>query len=160
VLLVDAMKAWDVTDGILTNFFSCLGENAYVIHQDFGNSFTPWIHLVSYRLRECLVPVVDIARSETVVFKLVKPVEYSPGGLRAERESFDDREVSHAFEHSLWITRAEKHSGIHAARAMLSVYDGDMDRAETYIRQTESAGVLHEHHAAAIRVAIKEFEDE
>lgn len=155
LLLVDAMKSWELTDAILRGFYPDLLEGAgHVIHQDFSNAFTPWIHLTTYRLREHLTPTVDVVRSETMVFALGRSLRDEPELLRASRADFDDAEVDRAFRHSLAITRADKHSGIHAARAMLAYFDGDLERARVYVEHTEGTGELDRFHADAVRRAM------
>jgi hypothetical protein len=70
------------------------------------------------------------------------------------RSSFDETEVREAFEHSLQITRPEKHSGIYAASAMLLVYDGAIAEATERLQLLESQRRLSEYHADAVRGAI------
>lgn len=156
VLLVDAMKSWEVTDHIASEFFRPLAEGAgHVIHQDFGNCFTPWIHLLTYRLRRHVVTVNDIPDSETVVFKLVHSLSGVTDELDVSRDAFDDSEIEEAFAHSLRITRSDKHSGINAARVMLLVYDGDVEQAEHRLGVFVRAGKLSTYHAEVLRGALK-----
>ena len=155
VLLVDAMKSWEVTDHISSEFFGALTEGrGHVIHQDFSNCFTPWIHLLTYRLREYLVPVQDVPGSETVVFKLTRALADPSNLPRVDRASFDAREIDDAFAHSMRITRGDKHSGITAASVMLLIYDGDIERAEDRLRTCLAAGRFSDYHAAALRGAL------
>jgi hypothetical protein len=155
ILLVDAMKSWDVTQHILREFFgNVIPGGGYVIHQDFSNCWTPWIHLTSHRLRDHLVPVHDIPRSETVVFRLGRAFGVHEDVLAVDRASFDDKGVSDAFAHSLRITQPEKHSGIHAAHAILMVYDGDLTRARELLDSLQRKGQLSSFHANAVRLAI------
>jgi hypothetical protein len=154
VLLVDAMKAWDVTYHILSQFYGSLVSDAYVIHQDFSNCFTPWIHLVSYRYREHLVPVLDVPRAETMVFRVARPFDGS-AELGLTRDDFDGDEVEAAFEHSLRVTGREKHSGIRAARLIALVYDDDLASAQQRLRADVAAGRLNPFHAQAVRGAIE-----
>jgi hypothetical protein len=157
VLLVDAMKSWALTSNILPQFFAPLVPgNGHVIHQDFSNCWTPWIHLVSYRLREHLVPVQDVPDSETVVFRLVHTFDDPKNDLNLTRASFEDSEVDEAFAYSLRITRREKHSGIHAAHLVLLVYDGDLTKAEEIFGRLDREGKLNEQHTAAVRDALEE----
>jgi hypothetical protein len=159
LLLIDAMKSWELTHHILTRFCrSLIPGQAHVIHQDFGHCYTPWIHLTSYRLRDYLVPVQDVVRSDTVVFRVTRSLDDAPAALELTRASFDEREVGQAFEHSLRITASEKHSGIQAARAMLLVYDGDTSAAAHLLHDLESRHRLSDHDASAVRSAIEQAE--
>lgn len=156
LLLVDAMKSWEVTRHVVTDFFpSLLPQAGYVIHQDFGNCWTPWIHLVSFRLRDWLVPVNDISGSECVVFRLTRPFEESVDQFHWNREAFGEEEVEEAFAHSLSITRPEKHSAVHGARAVLLVYDGKLAEASELLSNQERRGILNPHDAEQVRGAIR-----
>lgn len=156
LLLVDAMKSWPLAQHIVEHFYpALLPGQGFVIHQDFGHCFTPWIHLVSYRLRDALVMTQDVPRSETAVFRAARPVEISdPSAFR--REAFDDQEVDEAFEYCLSITGDEKHSGIRAARVMLDVYDRRLDEAEERVGRLRSQGLVGPYHADAVTGALKD----
>jgi hypothetical protein len=129
-------------------------RTGHVIHQDFSHCFTPWMHLISYRLRKHLRPVRDVARSETVVFRLERPFDESQTGGRKTRSSFEEPEVEEAFAHSFRITPAAKHSGIHAARVMLLIDDGRIAEAEELSRRLAAQRRLTRSHAQAISGAI------
>ena len=46
-LLVDAMKGWDLANAIVRDFYpSLIPLQSLVFPHDFGNYFTPWIHLI------------------------------------------------------------------------------------------------------------------
>jgi hypothetical protein len=157
LLVVDAMKSWELAEHVVRGFFGRLlpGE-AHVVHQDFAHCYTPWIHLLTYRLRDHMRPAVDVEGSETVVFFVSGPVGEVVGDLPLGRDSFDDLEVQAAFAHSLAITRPEKHSSIHAARVMLHVYDGELFAARRHLRRLERRGQLSELDARSLRQAITE----
>lgn len=159
LLLVDAMKSWTVSRCILTSFFRWLIPGGYVIHQDFANCWTPWIHLTGYRLREHLVPVQDVPQSETVVFKVVNSMELEEAGFDLSRRDFDESEISRGFEYSLRIAGREKHSGIYAAWAMIFVYDGDLVTARRMLEALERQGRVNAFHADALRGAIERGQD-
>jgi hypothetical protein len=154
LLLIDAMKSWELAWHILNKFIVAIAERGYLIHQDFSNCFTPWIHLMMYRLREHAIPVNDVTRSETVVFRIDRLPAGDPELLDLNRASFDSGEVARAFDHSLRITRTDKHSGIRAARVMLLIYDGELAAARDELRRLQSAGRLIEWHAVTLDAAI------
>jgi len=152
VLLVDAMKSWSLAQRIVTEFYPALVPGAaFVIHQDFCNAYTPWIHLSTYRLREHLTRVLDVPDSETVVFKLDRTLAGEPDVLELSRASFDRDEIDRAFAHSLSIADGSKHSGIRASHVMLHVYDGDLDLAQTTLTQYERAAQIDPYHARVLR---------
>jgi hypothetical protein len=157
LLLVDAMKSWDLASHIVENFYTAMAPTAgYIIHQDYAHCFTPWIHLVSYRLRECFAPTADVLGSETVAFRLLRGVP-SLAARSLARETFRSDEVDAAFDYSLSITKSDKHSGIRAARIMLLVYDGDLDRAMSDLRRSEQDHLLNPFHVSAVQNAISEL---
>ena len=153
LLLVDAMKSWELSRQIVAEFYPQLLPGGYLIHQDFGHCFTPWIHLVSYRLRDQFVLTQDIPGSETAVLKAVRPVTVQdPAELR--RESFDDCEVEAAFAHSVSISSEAMHSGVRAARAMLYVYDGRLDEATQLLNRLRGGGLVSGYHFSVVSRAI------
>ncbi len=155
LLLVDAMKSWELCTAITGGFFGAMAPgHGHVIHQDFGHCYTPWIHLVGYRLRAHLVPVVDVPHSETVVFRVTRPFELSGNDAELRREAFDDAEIAAAFAYSLQIARPEKHSGIHAANVMLHVFDGDLERAAALADRLARDGRLSAFHRGAVAGAL------
>jgi hypothetical protein len=142
------MKSWDLSSRVVSQFYpSLLPVHGYVLHQDFASWYTPWIHLISYRLRDYLVPAVDIARSESVVFRLVQPL---PPDLDLTRASLDEHEIELAFAHSLAITRPEKHSGIRAASVMMAHHDGDTARGLRTAQSLAERGLLNEYHTCIL----------
>jgi hypothetical protein len=151
ILLVDAMKSWSLAEHITATFFGALQtRTAFVIHQDFANAYTPWIHLLAYRLRGQLEVSEDIPRSETVVFRLIRPLDAS-GLLDFCREGFEAREIERAYEHSLAITDPSKHGGIRASRVMLHIYDHDVEAANHLLERFERRREIDEARARALR---------
>jgi hypothetical protein len=151
VLLVDAMKSWSLAERIVTEFYPALVPAAgFVLHQDFSNAYTPWIHLSTYRLRGHLIPVVDIPDSEAVVFEVGPRGLDEPGLLELSRGSFDRHEIDLAFAHSLGIADAAKHSGIRASSVMLNIYDGDFELARATLGAYERTGEIEPHHALVL----------
>jgi hypothetical protein len=161
LLLVDAMKNWELTHHIIKSFYpSLMPDTGFVIHQDFGHCFTPWIHLVSFRLRDFLVPVVDVARSETVVFEVVRPLADVVSSTPFDRASFRDVEVEAAFAHSLRITRPEKHSGIRAAQVVLLLTDGRVDEARQRLTALRDRNELSPFHLTAVHNAFHDIAED
>jgi hypothetical protein len=155
LLLVDAMKSWDLASHILRSFYpALLPTRGYLIHQDFSHCFTPWIPLTSYRLLDYLDPVTDIPRSESVVFRLSGPVP--PLELHLTRASFEESEIEEAFRYWLHTTLPEKHSGLRAARVLLALYDGDAERADWMRGSLSGRGLLGDHHAETLKIVIEQ----
>ena len=153
LLLVDAMKSWDLSTHILRHFYPALAPGASrLIHQDFSHCFAPWIPLISYRLLGYLTPVADIPGSESLVFRLVRPLPAEE--LNLTRSSFDEREIDQAFEYWLGRTVPEKHSGLRSARVLLAHYDGDAERADSMRRSLAGRQLLSEVHRTKLEVIL------
>jgi hypothetical protein len=160
LLLIDAMKSWRLAEHIVRVFFRALiPDVGHVLHQDYAHRYTPWINLLSYRLRDCLVPVLDVARSETVVFRVVGTPSDVVRDIPLSRESFTDREIDCAFEYSLSITRPDKHSAIRTARVILQIRDGDLAGAHDRVRLLEKKAQVSEDDALLLQKAISEAQN-
>jgi hypothetical protein len=90
-----------------------------------------------------------------MVFRLERPFDAREMSRRMTRSSFEEAEVEAAFAHSLRVTPAAAHSGIHAARVMLLVYDGEIDRARELSRRLAGERGLTPTHARAVGSAIE-----
>lgn len=151
LLLVDAMKSWSLAGRIAAEFYpAVIPDSGVIIHQDFANAYTPWIHLSTYRMRDCLVPAVDVPGSETVVFRLVRGFADDGGVGEESRDAFGDEEVDRAFAHSLSITEPAKHLGIRAASVMMRIYDGDFERAAAMLDSFSRTGGIDPGRASAL----------
>lgn len=159
LLLVDAMKSHELAERIVLRFYGALTVGkGYIIHQDYGNGYTPWIHLVSYRFRHQLVAIQDVERSETMVFRVAAPLDDQLHAHNFDRASFNDAEVREAFEYSLRITSPEKHSGIHASNVMLWVHDGRLEEARALLRSLEDRRAISAFHLQGVTEALERVE--
>jgi hypothetical protein len=150
LLLVDAMKSWELTGHLMRRFYPCLSAGCgYLIHQDFSHYFTPWIPLTAFRLLDHLEPVKDIPRSESMVFRVRRPLDEEDVDLT--RASFGETEIDEAFAYWLGATLPEKHSGLRTARILLAHADGDSERADHLRRSLGERGLLGQDHALKLR---------
>ena len=137
-LLVDAMKAPETASAILRGFFShLLPGRSYVAHQDFAHCYTPWIHLITFRLRDYFSVAADVPGSGTTVFRCEK--ELLPKDLEMDLSlpSFSAAEIEAAFDYSLGLMTDEKKPNIIAAKAMAYRERGDITRAREIVTQTQ-----------------------
>jgi hypothetical protein len=129
-LLIDAMKSWQLAHGILCGFFHALVPGrGLVMHQDFAHFATYWIHLLNFRLRNCLELEYEIPWASGVVFRLVAPV---PDELLRRQLSIDDfetDEIEEAFEYALALVSDRKRPEVAAAQIMALAEKGELDRA-------------------------------
>jgi len=144
-LVVDAMKSWPLASNIVSGFFVALiPGQSLVFHQDFAHWYTPWIHLLQYRLRDSFELAYDIPRSDGAVFRLIRPL---PPGLLSgayDYDAFDAPEVEAAFDYSLRLSRPEKHPNIRAAKAKLFLEVGDRERAGAELARCRAEGISFE----------------
>lgn len=153
LLLVDAMKSWNLTTHILRHFCpSLLPIDGYLIHQYSSHCFTPWIPLVSFRLLDHLRPVRDIPGSESFVFRLMRPVPSRD--LNLTRSSFDEPEIDQAFQYWLSATPPAMHSGLRTARILLAHYDGDTKRARAMRRSLCERDLIGEFHQSTLQAVV------
>jgi hypothetical protein len=132
-LLVDVMKSSDVAESIARNFFGFLiPGRSYIAHQDFAHSWTSWIHLLQFRLRDSFALAADIPKSGTVVFRYRK--QFSPetvGDLSMTSVAVE--EIDAAFDYSLNLVSDDKKPNVVAAKAMAYLHRGDVDRAREVV---------------------------
>jgi hypothetical protein len=141
-LLIDAMKTWKVTEGIVKHFYPPLIPNeSIVLQQDFAHYYTSWIHLLQYRFRDHFALHHDVPRSASTVFRYLDPI---PEELLIQPFSFDafgDDEIDAAFDLSLETVREEKRHEVAAAKVMTFIHMGDEDRARATLEQFLKTGI-------------------
>jgi hypothetical protein len=132
-LLVDVMKSSDVAESVARNFFGFLVPGkSYVAHQDFAHSWTSWIHLLQFRLRDSFAVAADLPGSGTVVFRYRK--QFSPEAVGdLSMTSVAVEEIEAAFDYSLGLVSDSKKPNVVAAKAMAYLHCGDVDRARAVV---------------------------
>lgn len=132
-LLVDVMKSSEVAEAIARSFFCFLVPGkSYVAHQDFAHSWTSWIHLLQFRLRDSFTVAADIPKSGTVVFRYRK--QFPPQAVGdLSMTSVAVEEIDAAFDYSLGLVSDDKKPNVVAAKAMAYLHRGDIDRAREVV---------------------------
>ncbi len=128
-LLVDAMKNWELSNAIARDFYPHLLPGSLVLHQDFAHWLVPWIHVIQWKLRDHFELFEDVPRSQSVVFKVTRPI---PAGLVAGGFGYEDvtgDELDEAFSYFLAQVSAEKRSNVAAAKVMWFVHQNKLDDA-------------------------------
>lgn len=118
ILLVDAMKSETLAKAIATHFFPHLPAGAILIHQDFKHFYTPWIHILQYRLRSFCRLLQSVPIGGTVAFTISEPI---PAGAIQHATDFaaaTDQEADTAFEHSLEQVEEAGRPSVAAAHLM------------------------------------------
>ena len=115
------MKSWKTAQYIVEHFYpSLLPEKSLLLHQDFKNYYTSWIHLIQYRLRDYFTFEMDIPKSNSVVFRVIKPLDCDLKWC-ADLKSFSSHEVDEAFDYSISLVGG-KPLNIAAAKVMYFVH--------------------------------------
>jgi hypothetical protein len=144
MLVVDVMKSWDLANCVARDFYpSLIPGLSYVFHQDYCHYYTPWIHLMQYRLRDHFERVAGPPDSSTEVFRHTRP--FTAESLRRSLSfaDFSPAEIEAAFEYSLsqldggpeWRRQAVK-----AAEVMVSVHQNDFARARRELSALAASG--------------------
>lgn len=129
-LLVDAMKGWDLAASIARDFYPSLIEGrSLVFHQDFAHHFTPWIHLVQWRLRDHFEFVDEVPRSQSVTFKCIKAINAKDVDVEWGFDNFSNSDVDAAFEYSMSFVSNEKLANVAAAKVMWFIHQDKLDHA-------------------------------
>jgi hypothetical protein len=134
-LFIDAMKSPDVATAIASNFFPHLvPAQSYIAHEDFPHCFTPWIHFLTFRLRDHFSLVADLPRSS--LFRLDREIE--PQALAGDLSptAVSSAEIEAAFDYSLSLVADDKKANVIGAKAMAYFARGEFTRAQEIIIQS------------------------
>jgi hypothetical protein len=136
-VLIDAMKTAETASAILRAFFPHLLPGiSYVAHQDFAHCYTPWIHLIAFRLRDYFSPAADVPASGTTVFRCEKELSPSSVDMNVAFSASAAEEIEAAFDYSLSLVPDEKKGNIIAAKAMAYRERGELARARQILAET------------------------
>jgi Methyltransferase domain len=134
-LFIDAMKSPEVAAAIASNFFPHLvPAKGYVAHQDFPHCFTPWIHFLTFRLRDYFSFVADLPQSS--LFRLEREIE--PQALAGDLSpaAVSPAEIEAAFDHSISLVGHDKKANVIAAKAVAYVERGEFTRAHEIVTRS------------------------
>ncbi len=129
LLLVDAMKSFEVAGQIARTFYPALLPGAIVIHQDFKHYYTSWIHLLQYRLRDRFQFLRNVPDGGTVAFTVTSPIPADEVWTKSDLETVSDDEIEEAFDYSMGLLPSDQIVNIAAAHVMLYHHLGRGDRA-------------------------------
>jgi pentatricopeptide repeat protein len=150
-LLIDAMKTWELANGIVRHFYPALiPQSGMILHQDFAHHFAPWIHLLQWKFRECFEFVEEIPRSSSLVFKLTKPIPAEFLTATYSFDSFSDEEVNEAFDYSIKLVSSEKLPNVAAAKVMWYIHQKKFEKARAVWQELLAQGVPPEGHMLVV----------
>lgn len=141
LLLVDAMKSEELARSIARNFFPFLIKDAFVIHQDFKHHYTPWIHLLMYRLKDYFEFFHEVENGGTVAFRLVNKIPLNVIEQMTINLCFgvQNSELDEAFVHSMNLVSENGKLSVAAAHIAHYVHSGQKELARellTYYKET------------------------
>ena len=123
ILVIDAMKDEETAKAITGNFFPWLVEGeSLVFQQDFAHFYTPWIHLIWWRLRDHLELIEDLPESDGSMYRYVREIPRERYFEILDFNAADDAEWAHAFANSRRLVRPENLHKVAAAEVMRFVH--------------------------------------
>lgn len=149
-ILIDCMKRIEVASNVSRTFFpSLLPGASYIAHQDYLHFFHSWIHVLMYRLRDAIKPILTIPGSSTIVFKSLRKIEDEDLHFPRSFDQISAREIDDAFDWNLGFIDPEMHDSIAAAKVSAFVHKGEMETAGRLYRDYVAgpyAGSAHFEH--------------
>lgn len=125
-LLVDASKSWELCEFIGRVFHPrLLVDDSFIFEQDFKHCYTPWVHMLNYRLRSALRPVSELAGTCSFVFKPIRPIDPAMIPSAQEMKDVGKDELDEAYRYSLSLVRdgmAWERANVMAAKVMFYVH--------------------------------------
>ncbi|HSM51248.1 MAG TPA: hypothetical protein VLA75_07605 [Thermoanaerobaculia bacterium] len=141
-LFNDAAKSWALANALLRSFYPALTPgSSLLVEQDFAHFFTPWVHLIHWRLREAFEPVVHVPFSGSMVFRVRRQVAHPTGSRDLGFADFGEEEIEAAFARSLALVEPPMRPNVWAARVMLEVHRGDRHRARALLQEAGRRGL-------------------
>lgn len=142
-LSIDAMKDVWTTGAIIKMFFRYLiPGRSLVFQQDFAHYYTPWVHLVQWRLRHHFSLVEDVPESGGILFHYNEKIPPGKYDALLDFANVSDEEWQAAFAYSRSITLPEKLEKLAAAEVMRFVHENRGADAVTLTRKYEEQGII------------------
>jgi hypothetical protein len=134
-LFIDAMKSPEVATAIASEFFPHLvPAKSYVAHQDFPHCFTPWVHFLTFRLRDHFSFIADLPQSS--LFRLEREIEPEILASDLSPTALSHAEIEAAFDYSMSLVSDDKKANVIAAKAMAYAARKEFTRAHEIVTQS------------------------
>jgi hypothetical protein len=142
LLFQDASKSWELANATLRHFYPHLepGRSVFV-EQDFAHYYTPWVHLIHWRLRDQVEPLLHVPWSSSMAFRPRTRLAHPAGGRDLGFADFDAEEIAAAFERSLSLVEPGMRPNVWASRVMLEIHRGDFARARELAAEAPRRGL-------------------
>ena len=134
-LFIDAMKSPEVATAIASEFFPHLvPAKSHVAHQDFPHCFTPWVHFLTFRLRDHFSFIADLPQSS--LFRLEREIEPEILASDLSPTALSHAEIEAAFDYSMSLVSDDKKANVIAAKAMAYAARKEFTRAHEIVTQS------------------------
>ena len=141
ILLVDAMKSAKLAQAIARNFFPSLTANAALIQQDYKHYYTPWIHVLHYRLRTYCTFTCSVPQSGTVSFRVNKPIPCRDIEEAVRFGVLTDDELEAAIGYSLSLIGEDAKENVAAAHVMHYLHVDQPEKAGRVLARYAAQGM-------------------
>jgi len=128
LLLIDAMKSFEVAQQVARSFYPALLPGAVVIHQDFKHFYTAWIHVLQYRFRSRFQFLRSVPEGGTVAFTVSSVIPGDEARAKSDLGTILDDEIEDAFRYSMGLIPAGEAANVAAAHVMLYHHLGRYER--------------------------------
>ena len=143
-LLVDANKSWALCEFIGRRFYPhLLAGSSYIFEQDFKHYYTPWVHILGYRLRSVLLPYCEMAGTCSMVFKPTKAIDPAMVPSVEEMKAVSPEELDEVFDLSLSLVRSGstwERANVMASKVMFYIHQDRMAEAREVFDAVKAKG--------------------
>jgi hypothetical protein len=130
LLLIDAMKNWELATAITRDFFPSLIKGARVLQQDYLAFSVPYMPILHYRLREHMRYHTHVEIGATVSFRLVKEISVEEAFKAGDFSQLSDDEAEAAFEWSFREIGDGARTGTAMVRMMYYIGKDELEHAK------------------------------
>jgi hypothetical protein len=138
LLLIDAMKNWELATSITREFFPSLVKDARVLQQDYLAFSVPYMPIVHYRLRDYLRHDAHVKIGATVSFQVVKEIPLDGAIKAGDFSQLTDEEADAAFDWSLREIGEDARIGTALVRVMYYIGKGNLEHAKKLLNEYEA----------------------
>jgi len=138
LLLIDAMKSWDLATSITREFFPSLVKDARVVQQDYLSFSVPYMTIVHHRLREHLHYHSHVEDGATVSFRVAKGIPIEKAIEAGDFSQLGDDEAEAAFEWSLREIGERARTGTALVQMMYYIMRHKLDHARELLSKYDA----------------------
>lgn len=156
LLLIDAMKNWQLATDITREFFPSLVKDARVVQQDYLAFSVPYMPIVHYRLRDYMKYQAHVTVGATVSFRVVKDIPLEEAVKAGDFSQLGDDEAEAAYAWSLREIGDDARIGTALVRVMYHINTGNLERAKELLSGYEAEKFDKKDHFKPVRKALEQ----